>query len=60
MKIQNDPRNQFWIDLNTQIEKWMDQGEQLILVGDWNSEAPEVNTWMETKRLKNTICDLHG
>ena len=39
MKIQNDPKNQLWIDLNTQIEKCMDQGEQLILVGDWNSEV---------------------
>ena len=48
MKIQNDPRNQLWIDLNTQIAKWMDQGEQLILIGGFNSEASEVNTRMET------------
>ena len=48
MKIQNDPRTQFWIDLNTEILKWIHQGEQIILIGDWNSEASEVNTWMET------------
>ena len=59
MKIQNDPRNQLWIDLNTQIAKWVDQGEQLILVGDWNSEVSEGIKWMETQGLANTIYDLH-
>ena len=43
MKIQNDPRTQFWIDLNKDISKWIHQGEQIILMGDWNSKAPEVN-----------------
>ena len=28
MKIQNDPRTQFWIDLNTKIYKWIHQGEK--------------------------------
>ena len=28
-------------------------------MGDWNSEALEVNTWMETQGLTNTICDLN-
>ena len=47
-KIQNNPRTQFWIYLNTKIAKWMDQGEQLILIGGFNSEASDVNTRMET------------
>ena len=33
MKIQNDPSNQFWIDLNTEILKWIHQGEKLSLWG---------------------------
>ena len=59
MKIQNYPWTQSWIDLNTHIAKLMDQEEQHILMGDYNSEASEVNTWMETQGLTNTICDLN-
>ena len=29
-------------------------------MGDWNSEASEVNTCMETQGLTNKICDIHG
>ena len=29
-------------------------------MGDWNSEALEVNIWMETQGITNTIYDLHG
>ena len=31
IKIQNDPRTQLWIYLNTDILKWMYQGEKLSL-----------------------------
>ena len=44
MKIQNDPRTQFWIDLNEDISKWIHQGEKIVIMGDWNSEASKVNT----------------
>ena len=59
LKVQNNPRPQFWIDLNKGISKWIHQGEQIILMGDWNSEASDVNTWMETQGLTNKICNLH-
>ena len=59
MKIRNDPRTQFWIVMNTEILKWIHQVEQIILVGDCNSEASEVKTWMETKGLTNIIFNLH-
>ena len=39
MIIQNDPKTQFWIDLNTDIYKWIHQGRKIILIGVWNSEA---------------------
>ena len=28
-------------------------------MGDWKSEASEVNIWMETQGLTNTIWNLH-
>ena len=34
--------------------------ENIILMGDWNSEALKVNTHMYTQGLTNTICDLQG
>ena len=37
MKIKNDPRTQFWIDLNKEISKWIHQREQIIIIGDRNS-----------------------
>ena len=33
MKLQNDPRTQFWIDLNKLISKWIHQGEKIIRMG---------------------------
>ena len=42
------------------MEKWTGQGEQLILVRDWNIDVLEVNTWMETQGLVNTIFNLCG
>ena len=60
MKTQNDPRTQLWIDLNTEISKWMDHRVKIILLGDWNSEALYMKTWMEKNGPTNTILNLHG
>ena len=60
MKIQNDPRTRFRIEINKDISKWTHQGEKIIHMEDWNSEASEVNTWVETQGLINTIFNLHG
>ena len=46
LRYQNDPIIQIWVDINKEISTWIYQGEQIILVGDWNSEALEVITWM--------------
>ena len=59
IKIQIYPRNQLWIDLNTDTAEWMNHGEQLIIVGDWNSEVSEVRTWMKIQVIPNAICDLY-
>ena len=58
MEIQNDPRTQSWIDLNTDILKLIHQVELIILMGNWNSEASEVNKCMEIQQLANKICNL--
>ena len=44
IKIQNDPRTQLWIDLNTETLKCIHQGEHIIIMGEWSSEASEVYT----------------
>ena len=33
---------------------------KIIILEDWNSQASEVKTRMETHALTNTICNLHG
>ena len=60
MKIQNDLRNQLWIELNTEILKLIRQGEHIIIIGGWNSSALEVRTRMEKQGPGNTICNIHG
>ena len=60
MKIQNDPRTQFWININKDISKSIHKTEKIILVRDWNSEASEVNKWMETQVITNTIYNIRG
>ena len=59
MKIENGLRTQFWMDLNKDISKWIHQGEQIILMDEWNIEASEVNTSIETQGLTNAIYNIH-
>ena len=58
-RIQNYPITKLCIDLNKDISRLIHQGEHIIFMGYWNSESPEVNTWMEKQGLTNTICNLH-
>ena len=39
LKIEQSPEEQFWTDLWDSITKWNDDGEQLILCGDWNQDV---------------------
>ena len=47
------------MDLNKDISKWIHQGEQIILMDEWNIEASEVNTSIETQGLTNAIYNIH-
>ena len=48
------------MNLNTKITEWIGQVEQLIIMGDWNIEASEMDTCMKTQGITNAICNLHG
>ena len=53
MKIQNDTRIKLWIDLNTEISKWIHQGEQIIFMGECIGDTLEVkkNGWKHRDSL---------
>jgi exonuclease III len=53
------PRQQFWEDLRTYITTCKDSGEQVILMGDWNSKYEEVVQWMAQCGLKDVIVSRH-
>ena len=41
LKIQGDPITNFWNDFWEDVDKWLDDGEQLVLCGDWNRDVRE-------------------
>ena len=54
------PREQFYNDLCKEITQWKANGEQLIIMGDWNIKFQDVRRWMEEMGLKEIICENHG
>ena len=42
------------------VDLWQTEGNQIILLGDWNSDFEDVNRWMRRLGLQNTICEQHG
>jgi len=59
MGILECPRTQFWQDLRESIMTWQSQNEQVIIMGDWNSEYQEVITWMKSFGLVDIIHSRH-
>ena len=52
----------FWRDLAQAITKWQSEGNQLVLMGDWNEDvvgAP-LTTWMTVFHLREAITSYHG
>ena len=43
MDMQVFPGDQFWIDLGIAVSEWQANSSQIALIGDWNSEASEVD-----------------
>jgi exonuclease III len=54
------PRTQFWTDLQAYLTQCSDAQESIIVIGDWNSDYEEVNTWMRAQGLKDIIQSRHG
>ena len=53
------PREQFWIDLESEIIKWQKLGDQLIFAGDWNQDVRAVTLFPEYD-LHDVLLRRHG
>ena len=49
-----------WNDLETFVRQRIDDGDQIILTGDFNSEFKEVREWMLELGFVEGICEKHG
>ena len=60
--LKTDPTAKFWEDLAQSIVAWQNEGNQLVLMGDWNEEIVNSNLteWMNTFGLSEAITGLHG
>ena len=54
------PRKQFWDDLKCYIRECQNNNEQVIVMGDWNTEYREVVHWMRTLGLADIIQQRHS
>ena len=56
-----DPVKIFYRDLARSILKWQDEGEQLILMGDWNEDiqSPNIQRWMSLFGLVEAVTEIH-
>ena len=52
----------FQEDLAQAIVEWKNEGDQLIIMGDWNEVIVNGNLtdWMKTFGLSEAIMDIHG
>jgi hypothetical protein len=41
-KARRVPRKAFWEDLKTAIKLWIEAGDQLVVMGDWNEDVRDV------------------
>jgi hypothetical protein len=53
------PRKQFWIDLKRFIQRCQQEGEQVLVMGDWNSKYQDVIHWMKELGLADIIQQRH-
>ena len=53
------PWRQFWTDLKSFAEEVRAQGEQLIMMGDWNSRMGDVDNFFDTLGMEEAIHEQH-
>jgi exonuclease III len=58
--IMECPRKQFWIDLHEFLGNCTQRNEQIVLMGDWNSDYDEIKQWMFEHGLKDIIQSRHS
>lgn len=56
----NCPRRQFWADLKAFLIQCKEANEQIVIMGDWNSNYKEVAQWMANEGLKDIIVNRHN
>ena len=56
-----DPIPIFWKDLGEAILRWQEEGEQLIIMGDWNEniQGTMIKQWMGVFGLEEAITGIH-
>ena len=62
MGITKDPIEIFWGDMWEEVDKWIDEGDQIVLAGDWNTDVREADfrdKFLE-RGLVPAIIGTHG
>ena len=57
-----DPIQSFWDDLETDICTWLDEGDHIVLCGDWNRKVNSnlLKSFVTSLGLKEAIHHVHG
>lgn len=55
------PRQAFWEDLLAALQQWIHNGDQLIVMGNWNQEIQQIETkYMAPIGLREVLYKRHG
>ncbi len=56
-----DPIEQFWIDFWADVDEWLANGEELVIMGDWNSNVVDsfVLDEFEARGLRPAVTGRH-
>ena len=61
-KIKESVWTTFWKDFMEEVDEWLEQGDQLVIAGDWNSDVRKRN-FLEKLKQRNlwpAITGIHG
>ena len=61
-KIKESVWTTFWKDFMEEVDEWLEQGDQLVIAGDWNSDVRKRN-FLEKLKQRNlwpAITGMHG
>ena len=55
------PRKAFWEDLTREVKRWLEAGDQLILMGDWNEDVTAVQRkYFSEFGLREVLIEKYG